>query len=180
MQCFSCAGTVARATSRGAAAQKSKGGETLITLEGVGRTHDGQRQLFSDVTFTLRRGERLAVVGANGSGKTTLLRVIAGLRLCWALESCAPSSPVATKKNCRVSQRCKHGYPGVDEPDSGAVRRRGVTVGSVPHAFLPEPLHCSAATSAATPLRGTACLDQDAHAHMHAPCRNHTCPTCPG
>ena len=74
----SCPGTVARASSRGAAAQKLKGGETLITLEGVGRTHDGQRQLFSDVTFTLKRGERMAVVGANGSGKTTLLRVIAG------------------------------------------------------------------------------------------------------
>ena len=60
--------------------QSAKLGETLITLEGVGRTHDGQRQLFSDVTLTLRRGERLAVVGANGCGKTTLLRVIAGAR----------------------------------------------------------------------------------------------------
>jgi ATPase subunit of ABC transporter with duplicated ATPase domains len=36
------------------------------------------RGLFEDLTFHLRRGERLAVTGPNGSGKTTLLRVIVG------------------------------------------------------------------------------------------------------
>ncbi|MEC4816626.1 MAG: ABC transporter ATP-binding protein, partial [Scytonema sp. PMC 1069.18] len=32
-----------------------------------------------DISFQLRRGEALALVGKNGSGKTTLLRIIAGL-----------------------------------------------------------------------------------------------------
>ena len=35
--------------------------------------------LFRDLTFDLRRGEILGVIGPNGSGKTTLLRLIAGL-----------------------------------------------------------------------------------------------------
>lgn len=37
------------------------------------------RTLFSDVTFTIRRGEKVGLVGLNGSGKSTLGRVLAGI-----------------------------------------------------------------------------------------------------
>jgi heme exporter protein A len=39
----------------------------------------GFTPLFSDVSFTLKEGESLAVKGANGAGKSTLLRLLAGL-----------------------------------------------------------------------------------------------------
>ncbi len=39
----------------------------------------GERQLFSDVSWQLRAGEGVRILGANGSGKTTLLRIVAGL-----------------------------------------------------------------------------------------------------
>ncbi len=38
----------------------------------------GEQQLFSELTFELNKGERLAIVGPNGSGKSTLLRILIG------------------------------------------------------------------------------------------------------
>lgn len=40
---------------------------------------DLKTDVLSDVSFTLKRGETLAIVGASGSGKSTLLHIIGGL-----------------------------------------------------------------------------------------------------
>jgi zinc/manganese transport system ATP-binding protein len=39
----------------------------------------GERTLFRDLSFELRRGEFLAVLGPNGTGKTSLVRILLGL-----------------------------------------------------------------------------------------------------
>lgn len=39
-------------------------------------TGDSRRILFSDVSFDIKRGERICIIGPNGTGKTTLLRMI--------------------------------------------------------------------------------------------------------
>jgi zinc/manganese transport system ATP-binding protein len=51
----------------------------LLQLDGVG-VRLGGRQVLSDVSFTVGKGEFAGIIGPNGAGKTTLIRVILGLR----------------------------------------------------------------------------------------------------
>ncbi|QFT59630.1 putative ABC transporter ATP-binding protein YheS [Sulfitobacter sp. THAF37] len=50
---------------------------SLITINALGVTLGAP--LFSDLSFTLSKGDRLGLVAANGRGKTTLLHCLAGL-----------------------------------------------------------------------------------------------------
>jgi len=50
----------------------------VVGFAGVG-VRRGGRWILDDVDWTVRTGERWAIVGPNGSGKTTLLRLMAGL-----------------------------------------------------------------------------------------------------
>lgn len=43
------------------------------------RTRRGIVTILNGISFTLKPGERLGIIGANGAGKSTLLRVLAGI-----------------------------------------------------------------------------------------------------
>lgn len=51
---------------------------SLYHIKHVGFSYD-TLPVLSDITFTVSKGEQIALLGANGSGKSTLLQVLAGL-----------------------------------------------------------------------------------------------------
>ena len=56
----------------------SPSGRDVLTLTGVHKRYH-EKTIFDNVSFSLQRGDKLAVVGVNGAGKTTLLKIMAGL-----------------------------------------------------------------------------------------------------
>ena len=57
--------------------REASGNDVLIAKD-LGKSFDGKR-LFSHGTFSIQRGEHVAVIGDNGTGKTTLLKILNGL-----------------------------------------------------------------------------------------------------
>jgi ATP-binding cassette subfamily F protein 3 len=49
----------------------------VIRIEGLRKAY-GDHVVFPGVDLTVRRGEKIGIIGVNGAGKTTLLRMIAG------------------------------------------------------------------------------------------------------
>jgi ATP-binding cassette subfamily F protein 3 len=53
------------------------GGQEAVVAHGLSKRY-GEKCLFAGLDLTVRRGDRLAIIGRNGAGKTTLLRVLLG------------------------------------------------------------------------------------------------------
>ncbi len=53
---------------------------SIVVAEDLAKSY-GAQDVFSDVSFQIGHGDKIALVGANGVGKTTLLRIMAGLEV---------------------------------------------------------------------------------------------------
>ncbi|MCH1983396.1 ABC-F family ATP-binding cassette domain-containing protein [Ruminococcus sp. OA3] len=50
-------------------------GNDVLSVESLSKSYPGLR-LFHDLSFEVKRGERVAIIGANGTGKTTILKIL--------------------------------------------------------------------------------------------------------
>jgi len=81
--------------------------EIILSARGLERNYrqagaDTDLAVIRDVNMDIRRGEKLAIVGASGSGKTTLLNLLGGID-----DACAGSVIIAGKawKDLSVGER---------------------------------------------------------------------------
>ena len=63
--------------------QPPASGRTVIDVKGLTKIYplpnSGEKRVLEDVSFSIERGDRIALVGANGAGKSTLIRMLSGL-----------------------------------------------------------------------------------------------------
>jgi lipoprotein-releasing system ATP-binding protein len=118
---------------------------SVLRAQGVAKTYeegDLHTDVLRDVSFTLERGQTLAIIGASGAGKSTLLHILGGLDTLSAGEV-----EVEGRALSRLSDR-----------ERGQVRNRSLGFVYQFHHLLPE---FTALENVAMPLliRGTAIAD---------------------
>jgi peptide/nickel transport system ATP-binding protein len=76
-------------------ATEAKQGDAIVEVVGVSAGYSGN-VVVHDVSFTVRKGECLALVGESGSGKTTISRAIGGLHREWTGSILLKGNPLRT------------------------------------------------------------------------------------
>ena len=61
--------------------KRDSSSDSILKVEGLSVSYGDNPAIIEDMSFSLKKGERLAIVGKNGAGKSTLMRIIGGAEL---------------------------------------------------------------------------------------------------
>ena len=59
-------------------AKKDSSSDSILKVEGLSVSYGDNPAIIEDLSFSLKKGERLAIVGKNGAGKSTLAKALCG------------------------------------------------------------------------------------------------------
>ena len=75
--------------------QRDSSSDSILKVEGLSVSYGDNPAIIEDMSFSLKKGERLAIVGKNGAGKSTLAKALCGF---------VPSQGKLTYKGLDISQ----------------------------------------------------------------------------
>ena len=75
--------------------KRDSSSESILKVEGLSVSYGDNPAIIDDMSFSLKKGERLAIVGKNGAGKSTLAKALCGF---------VPSQGKLTYKGQNISQ----------------------------------------------------------------------------
>ena len=62
--------------------KKDSSSDSILKVEGLSVSYGDNPAIIEDLSFSLKKGERLAIVGKNGAGKSTLAKALCGFVPC--------------------------------------------------------------------------------------------------
>lgn len=150
----------------------------LLSVQRVSRDYRTPRPTFfakpgwfravDDVSFDLRRGERIGLVGESGCGKSTLTRAILGLEPAQAGTITLDGDPVFTGKQPNLSVRRKMQVVFQDPFGSFNPRHRvGRLIAESFHLSAPRPTQAEQQTQVDQVLTDVGLQPDDAHKYIH-------------